>query len=677
MPDIPIRGELLSRVGQGLQRLSGVLAGMADANNAAAADIIRAQSSYEFNMAKSAALSQISQWNATMSGDPDDSTYLSRWDEFSSKITDQTSQIITLPGARQQFDTWWVQAGGEQRASVITKAQGRFEERVKGGFLVLMENYRNLGDVINLRKVAQEAVEEAGAFTWKELEAWRLLDAIKVASGNRARNALRGEEIEAALDIAFNPSFGSRYELTPEQVKQIQDELEARQGYELDKAEQQVTAGEQQAFQDWGKWATAAQKGEVVYDPYQALFFEQSVPDSKRPLVTGFHALLEEDQAKTTEKIQEGNFNRWIQAAYAWDGTPESQPFDDAQLRAAVASGDLSEARFNTITEVLKEVSTKTTSATGANMASRMYSGLENGSDPRLMVLPRDIESAVREGRIEAEEGERLRSLRIRLGTDWETTRPKAMATTIDGEMAALEIVNDMSRTPDERREAIFALRGKGLSPADTDTWVEKVDEWQGQRGQLLGTLKDFYRIAMQAPDLNTAQRRELQAEQLRAYKSLERVILDNPDDPAIWESTLNNTLSKTSAQAVEALIEQRLGGVFRGTLFGEAQRANVLEAANELGILQQFPSDAAAYASYAGRIESNEKASLQRVAGVSNVSETRVDSNTRNRLYRSGSTWYQVWVENVNGTNRRVVYRLNPTPAPGTWEPVGTDERS
>src|SRR3990167_3429807 len=299
MPDIP-DGAGLQVLGSGLQRIGKTIGRLSEQQQIAA----NAESSYEFDMAKATALSIMAQFSASLTHDPDDTSYIERWDKQAQAILDRTTPNLKMPGARQKWDVWWQQAAGEQRGEVMTAARNKGADRIEGGYAQLLEKYEKEGDPLNLQETAQSAYN-AGIYNWDQMAMDSRMDKARY---NRVVNIMREIPVDKALRAIEKPGFGERFDLTTAQVEQLDHHWTLLLGNEQQRQGRLQAAAERENFTKFETYFKGLVDGSIQPDEYMILDFMEGVPADKREFVRRSFDLYRNERTNIGAQMQENTF---------------------------------------------------------------------------------------------------------------------------------------------------------------------------------------------------------------------------------------------------------------------------------------------------------------------------------------------------------------------------------
>jgi len=580
--------------------------------------LLDAESTKQLIAAKSLAYDKVNAFNKELDTNTDYQHYGDTWTSYKAGINDAVSSIITLPGARQKYDEWWLTEADKQNDYVAKQARGRTVAAAQAQGQVAIENFANGGNEGAIKSTIREMVSGG---LWNSSEATNVArEYIPKARYNFILQQLdKLDDPNAAIETLTNPEASQRFQLDPKQVEDL------TRHFEDQKASKQTLANEQRK----------EQQQKMTEDLITNASDPKTMP-TREALSKAMAALLGSpgyEIAKSlrdavdeeTKRINEAKIQRDMTANYSqfdtsmrlWDGNGQA-PWGPKELNAALNAKDtlrITEPEYNQLNDLY--------TSTMKGIADGTRKG-PNFLDPRQ-------EQAAWQIALDTTHGWNAETKKLKIQAMLGNGLPGAKVNEIAGAAVNLE-------TTDKARKDY-------LDPIETYT-KGRIDSIVVNQGKEAGT-------AIQSASYEGFQLKMQMMDFMRR----------NPGNEKAWGDQLDKIMSgKASQDAVQAMLDQYKVRfpAFGSYFFGQGPRFTAemqLEAARTQGLVTDVASQAR-WRSNLPKIQQQETDFLAQ-NGIKNIVNSKLAPNNEMNYLAKDNSIYKVVQEPVNGVMRNVIYKV------------------
>jgi hypothetical protein len=672
MPDIPGSrrpAENLMNLGQGLMQVGAAIGNIRTAQPAGAKALYDGSVYEETAQFKMSLDEGFNVWYANIQNDPNEATYVSRFQEDRNSILESALEGVTLP---------------EARSKAMEYAAGEFDK--------YFENVAKLAQEKKVKKIEGTAIASANALAtsgkWEELvqmtqdpeylkiipddELKRVLSTvIPKAKQQSVMNELAFVPIEKAVALLQSGKFDDF--LGSKEAQDLSDNYLSALKKQKELAE---SISEERGLKYWDEYDKKRIEGKFK-DLHEMESYASLVDKSHREMVREDiereradlgNGLMYEQDKRATSIISD--MTKWSTS------TPEGvpAPWDEAKV-AELASqkyenGEpvLREDNLQTIKKAFDEIERLRDDPQSVAMYSQLYEAIDANKNPALAVTLKEIDNTIQDRAINTA----IKAKRQELQQQYEAGINK---TKESAEYEAAGVIFDVTKSQKYKRDWLAKNRDN-FSGDDYGKWLGKIDASSGvnERTDIYTAINEYYSKEMGGPNTTTAQRKDLAVERYEALTSFEEYMMST-DDPNMWKQKLREFNDAKTFRKIEDEIEKKLGASYGGTVGVPAtRREDIVESARELGILSGYPTEAKEYDARRESIQNRDQATVTKKLpkGITITSVTPATAKSEALYYSSDKKVYFVKYEKVGKDIVRVVYSAD---VGGTkWTRVGVE---
>ena len=550
----------------------------------------------ELNQANVTAQERWLEFRRSLEQDPDYGSYEEKLTEFARNVRDEIGLSLKFPRAKREIAShlqellvdWKANVGelADQRAIEHARTLGiqavdqLVQNRDLEGLLTVLDDLRANGVFFDadLAKIKDTAVMEmlqgqamdtavemgADGVTWLLSDGAEAMSTTELPDGQTyrldrdARGAL-AKKLQSQIDFAAKQDQEAAWQEFVELTKDV-TEMDQLSRTELTSYLLRVSPQDRGAVQR-------------VIDHYDKTFEQQAQDD--------------------LELAQDVDYSRLSQEIHDWDGTGK-QPWTLADLTHMVADKTLTREQRNALEQDLKTAKeelikgertpgqmqqNKVTSA----IRGRMYTALDNLTDPTTVVSVAEIEETLNTGAITAAQHDQLLALRETMRDKYESrleAAKKAEGPELEDPAKEAElwaIVMDDKLTSTEKWSRARSYLGNGVPGNKYAQITGHINDIRDDWNLVLKDLNAFYNASIMAIDKSDDQRKAMALEKAAAGRAMMEIFRTYPDAPDKWDAAVQSLLNPSAKKELTRMMQSKLGARFRWFGTSEAMQLETL----------------------------------------------------------------------------------------------------
>lgn len=453
-------------------------------------------------------------WYANIQNDPNEATYIQRFQEDRNSILESALEGVTLPEARSKAMEYAAGEFDKYFENVAKLAQEKKVKKIEATGAKYLDVLAQSGDVAGVEAAYDEQVA-AGIVSASETQ--RVQEQVlPLARKQSAILDLSGLDYDAAIEATLEDGFGAKYGLDAAGVKAVRDSI-------TDEKEQvkKLTAEKEKKSQDSVYKNFVQLSSDPATQPSRAQAVEMKLAlighnAGYAEVDSYIKALDKKVEYDAAHKIETGRSQTYTHLATQlqnWDGNAASQPWN-----------------FSTLEKLA---------------ADEGAAGLDEGDFDKLKT---DLE-------------QKLKDIASGTGRGPNYKDPAKYS-------EFLTIINDDKRLPAQKQEEVKKFKDNGVPSPDYYAGLKTIDElnnrddWRG----LLGRLNNLYSPQLSAlATTDTENRTRVATEWSEKTQALIKLFHLYPNAPDKWEAGLRSLLDPSIKKSAVDAVRNQIKGLIPG----------------------------------------------------------------------------------------------------------------